>query len=138
MISLSTHIKKGEVKFRYLLGSSSHQGYAGTSELSSLASECHSSRLIPSNATLSNFYTLCIFLFKMFSSCDFLVAQWLRFCTPSERTQVQGLIRELDPTCCSRQRKRTHICNEDQRCCMLQLRPGANKKINIKKKCFLF
>ncbi|KAI4587396.1 hypothetical protein MJG53_005183 [Ovis ammon polii x Ovis aries] len=62
-----------------------------------------------------------------------VVVQRLRFCTPSERTQVQCLIRE---PCRSTQLKRTHICNEDQRPCMLQQRPGANKKINILKMFF--
>ena len=29
-----------------------------------------------------------------------LVVQWLRFCAPSAGSQVQSLIRELDPACC--------------------------------------
>ena len=83
-----------------------------------------------------------IFILSVFSclKCSllvtYLVVQWLRFCTPSERDSGSIPDRELDTTCCNRQLKRTHICNEDQRPCMLQLRPGANKKINIKKKIF--
>ena len=30
---------------------------------------------------------------------DFTVVQWLRLHTPNAGTQVQSLVRELDPTC---------------------------------------
>ena len=57
-----------------------------------------------------------------------LVVQWLRLRAPNAGAQVRFLVRELDPVC----RNREFIChNDDQRSCLLQLRPGAAKSMNF-------
>ena len=57
-----------------------------------------------------------------------LVVQWLRLHAPNAGAQVRFLVRELDPACHNWEL----ICHhDDQRSCLLQLRPGAAKSMNF-------
>lgn len=62
------------------------------------------------------------------------MVQWLRLRTPNAGepgAQVPPLLRELDPICYN-QLKEPACSIEDQRSCMLQLRPDTTKEIFLK------